>query len=413
MLFQECQVLAQPEIDQIVEMALKVLEEEGCVFELESSRKKLKEAGANIHAQNRIRIPADILWDIIAEFQEAYHRPNAIGFMMGQAPLWYDPSKKQNLQGALEIGRKLAKFGQKSPYITAISSGIELPNMEEWLEALPTLTQKPIYLGQVHPESLQELKTVLSDKTSAQAKLQFCISIQASAAFAYKNYDLGLLEWASENNHALYFKSNYRPGLGIPVASVLALQLAETLAGIYYIICLQSKSPVLMTATSLPETMKPDSPDLFDFFNYDLALIQLAHFLGIPVAIPLFPIRSLDFLGATPAALQRMLLMLAKPDQCMDMGVSTNKVFNPMQLLLEHEWISYWRKVTTMPASIEVKMDPFLQDLQMGKFNPKPMIWDGEYFCYDELEFWRKKRMSFTQYLTTQLAQKWQTLEAS
>ncbi len=452
MLFQGCQVLSPNEIEQILSAALEALAKEGCSFDILDPEIKasLENAGATIAKNGRVKIPKDVMLDMLSELQQAYTpNTNIPQLIMGQAAMIHDPILRQPRPGIWEDCQKILHLALELPHIKGITWGIDpsdvviasrISQLEKIILDLPNLTKsveiskmasttqpinfskqnsfqsqssqriqlKEVYLGDISDENLAILITNISEKN--KERLQFFGSVRPYHFFQYSFSELKKIQLYSQIQQPIYLQSNYHPTLGIQLSAALTLHIAETLAAIYYAMSIGSTSPlVLVTASPQENLPENDVSNVWEYIRYNLALIQLGHYLGLQVAISGLNKPTPNFIHSSIMIAARILSWIAGVDQITEVGSISKTVFHPLYLVLENEWLEYWQQIHT-EFSTSIAIETLLQQIQQGKFPDATKLWKSEIFCYDESELWRKRRTNISQKIRDHFIQRWRDL---
>lgn len=426
MLLQTCQPLSHSELEDIIDTACQILAESGCIFESPSAREALLAIGADANKKdNRIRIATNTITEIIETLRQTYHTSLDPSLVMGYATQTiHDPITKQKREGTWNDCEKILTLGQELPQIAMVSWGIQnfsAGSDDSSLTNALRYTTKPIYLGLANSDTAKLMVEGAQRLVGTEAKLKKEIHIAGgvcpSTAFSYHTSDTDLIWLYSQYNQPIYWYSQYHSGLSYPLASVLALQTAEILAGICYAVSIKSKSPFLLCPADPQNSLLDlDTSAVWNFLLYQLASVQIGHYLGLPVAVGAITPNSPDFAHSTIMVLSRQLMWLSGADQILNIGVAgcdEKQSFMPLAVVFDNEWREYWKHIvqSDIMKTKSYPISQFLQESQQGKFSQKLALWNSEFFCTDEIELWRKYRMSWIQNISTQFAQRWQNLE--
>lgn len=426
MLLQSCQVLSRSEVEDILDMACQILADAGCVFENATARDSLAAMGADVNKkENRVRIAADTIADVLSGLRQTYHTSlTDPSLVMGYANQIHDPQTRQNRKATWEDCKRILAIGQECSQIGMVSWGAETWEETSASQIAPAdalrYTTKPVYLGLAKCEIAQTMLDAAQRYIGGEEKLKKQIriagAVRPAAPFLYHSDQTDLVKLYSQYNQPIYWYSQYHSNLAYPLASVLALQTAEILAGICYAISIKSHSPFLLCPATPQDIFTDfDTGAIWNCLLYQVATIQIGHHLGLPVAVSGLMPSSPDFAHSIAIALWRQLIWFVGADQFLGVGVTgcgERKTFSPVIIAFENAWREYWGQVCTPHAKASTyPIAQFIQEVQQGKFSRPLSLWNTEFFCKDELELWRKRRMPWLQSVTTQFTQRWQNLE--
>lgn len=301
-------VLTPDQVKRIDQEALRILEEVGVSFEYEPALEVLREHGVKVEGTIAFFGPdfvKDKLSEAPSEFTLAARNPEKTvkcggdGLILTPSygpPFVYEADGTRR-QSVMEDYINVIKLVQGSEHINHSGGNVIEPNDIDthithlkMLEAHVRYCDKP-FMGSAHGvqgamDSIEIAKILFGDTETVKNTPILNTLINSISPLMYDERMLGALMTYAEYGQSSMVSALVMSGSTGPVTMVetLALQIAETLAGIVLAQCVRSGAPCIMGSTSGPADMRSMSLSIgtAETALYTAATAQMARYYGIP-----------------------------------------------------------------------------------------------------------------------------------
>lgn len=410
--------LLHHEAENITEYALDILEKEGCVYNSGNALSLLSYHGCRIEEKtSRVYIPAQKMKEALRKFSNN-NLPH-IKLISGYAHLFLDIIDKKRKQGTIEDIKKIIVFASQTKNVEVVSTGIEPENARGdaqkilACDLLLRYTQKAFLVEPCSPQCAQsiiDMASIVSGTSEALQKNPRIYGIvELDTPFCYSSSNLALLDLYAKNKQTICLKSSYGYTSSIHPKGLIALQMAEWFAGIFYLSAMEYSCPLCIQLPFFPFGAKSGYYQcLLDYISYQCkALSALEKFL-LPTSVPIIPTLGLGFLSGWMLSLQRSALKAFNASYFSDAGKNEPATFSPLHLLIEDECVSYLNEITSCKESIQ----GFSPDKMFSSSSPSTArLWSSSIFHYEMKDLWRKKKATWQDYIKEYTINRWNALK--
>lgn len=418
MLFHKVEVLSPEERQNILHDALEILAQEGCSYHETEALALLAESGCEVDKeQARVRIPSAKLLSVLEQWNKTGCRSlySHVYVAPGLTQYLWDMKEEKSYEAGIEDCRRLIGFMEKLPYIHMISCGIEPKDVpssirESGMAALMLeYSHKPFRISSPSHATVRDILEMAVAVAGSPEQLHQrprCHGIiKTGQQFNYSENDIKLLQLYSHYRQPIHLVASAY-SMSMPKPYILSLQLAEWLAGMYYLSCLKSLSPLIL---EIPSFVVGDATPHPDAVLLELATVQLAHSVHLPVGLPLHSLFSLrDFRSGWYAGIDRIFPWILDVEIRTMAGV-VGQGFSIVQLFLENEigrYLDHIKEGIALSGSSWQKIAAVGVGGSYQK-SSEAALWKSEIFRYDRMELWRNYKMGMSEYTREHVERLW------
>ena len=401
-------VITQEEIDKILHSALTILQQVGCIYQSKEALDSLEELGCQIdRKQHRALIPIAISRELLKKTEFSDY-PTITG-MMGYSsrPLGKDIQQNQEKRDC----QTLIHFASSLMGINIISSGF-IP-LEHVSQSVPRIFQellddstKPFLVPPCSLDQSQKCLVTLPNLLGSTKKIKDkCYGlVKVSAPLRYNESNLQKLILYAKYNQAICLEGSYTVVSQIPIASLLALQMAEWIFGYCY---LESKAlhPTILyrVPPAFPGEQKHGLFSLKRWLSYHIGILELAKILKFSINLPYPDLTNPDFYQGWMAGFFARNYVGKCPVCFYPSDILDDSVLN--DLILQSEFVCYLQHITSY-FQPQGNIDKLIDRLQQKDYRLPTNLFQSKIFRSDAIEGWRRQKMEFSELIDQQVKYK-------
>ena len=409
------ELMTQKEIEQILHSALTILQQAGCIYQSGDALDSLGSLGCQIDKrQHRAFIPTAISRKLLKKIK--FNNYFNITGMMGYSSHFMEKSTQQN-QEKIDF-QKIIHFASSLTGINILSSGFvpsEQTNQEPIARIFKELLEnstKPFLVPSCSLAQAQKCLMTLPNSSQSSHKIKDrCYGlVQISTPLHYSESNLQKLSLYAKYNQAICLEGNYTPASQIPVASLLALQIAEWIAGYCY---LESKSfhPTILyrIPPSFSGGQKNGVISSKRLLAYHVGILELAKELKFSINLPYPTLSDLDFYHGWMAGFFAKNY-LAKCSICfypLNVNIPHDSILN--DLILQNEFVCYLQHIISY-SQPQGSIDKLIDRRQQKKYQLSTDLFQSKIFRSDMFEVWRREKIEFPELVSQQVEHQVKTL---
>ncbi|NUM35322.1 MAG: trimethylamine methyltransferase family protein [Candidatus Brocadiae bacterium] len=401
--------ISSKQVQTIADYALEILEKEGCIYNSGNALSLLSYRGCNIEEKiSRAYIPSQKMKEVLKKF--LFKPLSSPKLMSGSAHFFLDMNTKKKRSGTADDAKKMVAFASQLKNVEILSTMVDLENTkkQEQYDIILRYSQKPFFVNEYSPEIVHDLLAMTSIACGSYKNLQenprIYGAIELESPFCYSASHLDVLGLYAKHGQTICLKSSYEFSTEIPPQGLLSLQMAEWLAGIFYIHAMEYPCSVCIQLPSFPFGTKIGHyQSLLDYISYQHIALLVLEQLSIPVSLPILPILGLGFLSGWVVALQRSIAKKFHASYLSDAGKNEPNTFSPLHLLIEDECVSYLNQIDFEKEDIpNLSLESMLSPSQK-----KQNLWLSPIFHYNMKDIWRKKKATWQDTLREYTIDRW------